>query len=109
MSRSTLQGLGCLPKSFPDVEKYDEGVAQVSYLATDLKENTSRRNPDFPPTGDKPEVPRAPHEGRAETQHGPEPKKDTSCCNPHSSTAEDNPEVLRAPQEGRDRDDSDQE
>ena len=28
MSRSTLQGLGCLPKSFPEVGKYDEGILQ---------------------------------------------------------------------------------
>ena len=26
MSRSTLQGLGCLPNSFPEVGKFDEGV-----------------------------------------------------------------------------------
>merc|ERR1712106_1249732 len=50
MSRSTLQGLGCLPKSFPEIGKYDEDNAQVIYVATDHQKNTTRRNPDSLPT-----------------------------------------------------------
>merc|ERR1712106_453363 len=50
MSRSTLLGLGCLPKSFPEIGKYDEDNAQVIYVATDHQKNTTRRNPDSLPT-----------------------------------------------------------
>merc|ERR1712106_334313 len=51
MSRSTLQGLGCLPKSFPEVGKYDEDNAQVNYVAADLKGDAPRRSPDSPRSG----------------------------------------------------------
>ena len=134
MSRSTLQGLGCLPKSFPEVGKYDEGIAQVNYVAADPKGNTLRRNPESLPTplsepsGFQPEgrdlpIPtqlatlRVPERGKEGVQSQPIPTQ-----SPHSgyplgegarvrqsspSPEEENPEVLRAPEEGRDEDDSD--
>ena len=134
MSRSTLQGLGCLPKSFPEVGKYDEGIAQVNYVAADPKGNTLCRNPESLPTplselsGFQPEgrdlpIPtqlatlRVPERGKEGVQSQPIPTQ-----SPHSgyplgegvrvrqsspSPEEENPEVLRAPEEGRDEDDSD--
>ena len=35
MSRSTLQELGCLPKSFPEVGKFDEETVRANQVTTE--------------------------------------------------------------------------
>ena len=46
MSRSTLQELGCLPKSFPEVGKFDEETARANQVTTEPKGKNLCRNQD---------------------------------------------------------------
>ena len=50
LSRSTLKELGCLPKSFPEVGKFNEETVWTKQVTTEPAENNLRCNLDTCPT-----------------------------------------------------------